>query len=510
MVQRNRLPAWSLAALLALPGCATVDPRPDYDRAARHVVEATGQHSIYRPGEQDRVDQKVEELLADGISAAEAVQICLLNNPSLQAEFLSVGMARADLVQSGLLSNPWLGLSLRLPAGGGLAALEGGIAQNIADLWQLPARKRAAQRHLDRAILELANTAAALAADTKVAYFEAVGAQQLHQTELENLAVARELLELAQTRQAAGAGTELDVNLSRTLVFEAELEAISSRLALAESRRSLAKLLGITDPADELVLLDPLPPAPSRRPDSTRLLELARQWRLDMQAARQAVSAAEAALQEQYRSIFPTVKLGLDLERGERGRAQGRHLLADTARASIANGRLTAPDIEPRSARDVHTDFTIGPSIGLELPIFDQNQAQIAKAKYAYRQALKTFDALDRALTQEVHGALDRAATAWELVHLYETRSIPLAKRNLELSRESYQAGKAPFLSVLEAQRFFLDSRSKYTEALQTAAATIPGLERTVGRPFDELVEAAARQPTAGAATSQPSEGEEP
>ncbi len=510
MAQRPRLFAWSLPAFLALSGCATVNPRPDYERVAKHVAEATGQHSIYRPGDEDLADQKVEELRADGISAEEAVQICLLNNPSLQAEFLNVGMARADLVQSGLLSNPSLGVSLRLPAGGGLAALEGGIAQNIADLWQIPVRKRAAQRELDRAILELAGKAADLATDTKVAYFDAVAAQQLHETALENLDVAGELLELAQTRQGAGAGTELDVNLSRSLVLDAELEAASSRLAAAESRRSLAKLLGATDDADKLVLLDPLPPPPSRRPDLAQLLELAKQWRLDMKAARQAVSAAEAALKEQLRAIIPSVELGVEVERGERERAEGRDLLADTARASIAGGQLTAPDIEPRSARDVDTDFSIGPSIGLEIPIFDQNQAQIAKAKYAYEQARKTLDALDRAVTQEVYSALDRAATAWELAWLYETRSIPLAERNLELSRESYQAGKVSFLSVLEAQRFFLESRSKYVKALQTAAGTIPDLERTIGRPFEELVAAASGVPTTDAATSQPSEGEQP
>ena len=116
--------------------------------------------------------------------------------------------------------------------------------------------------------------------------------------------------------------------------------------------------------------------------------------------------------------------------------------------------------------------------------------------------------ALDRAVTQEVRGALDRAATAWELEQLYRTRSIPLAERNLDLSRKSYQAGKVSFLEVLGAQQFFLESRSKYIEAHQRAAATIPDLERTVGRPFETLVEAAGPAPATGAATGQPSEGE--
>jgi len=62
MAQRPRLFAWSLPAFLALSGCATVNPRPDYARVAKHVAEATGQHSIYQPGDEDLADQKVEEL----------------------------------------------------------------------------------------------------------------------------------------------------------------------------------------------------------------------------------------------------------------------------------------------------------------------------------------------------------------------------------------------------------------------------------------------------------------
>ena len=143
----------------AVAGCATVEPRVDYEQAAARIAEATGEDNVYQPGFDDVVAGKVEDLLADGITADEAVQVCLLSNPGLQAAFLNIGMARADLVQSGLLSNPTLGMSLRLPSGGGLANLEAGIAQNIADLWQLPIRKQAARQALDRTILELAQFA---------------------------------------------------------------------------------------------------------------------------------------------------------------------------------------------------------------------------------------------------------------------------------------------------------------------------------------------------------------
>ncbi|MHC4064178.1 MAG: TolC family protein [Planctomycetota bacterium] len=508
MIRGNALvcPWWF--AIVGLAGCATVDPQYDYQRTGQYVAEATGQAQVYQPDNDALVEGLVEKLLADGITSQEAAQICLLNSPTLQAAFMNVGLARADVVQSGLLSNPSLGIALQLPAGGGLANLEGGLAQNIADLWQIPVRKRAAERSLDQAILGLARQAADLAADTKVAYYEAVGADESLRISQENLVVAQNLLELALTRQQVGAANELDVNLSRSLALDAELEVEAARLAAADARRRLATLLGLTTDAGDLALLDPLPEVPPEAPAAPRLLELARASRLDLRSAQQAVYAAEARLQEEYRRVFPIIELGVALERGERGRSDGgRDLLADTARASIANGGLTAPEIQPRSERRQHTDFIIGPSLDLELPIFDQNQAQIAKAQYAYEQASKMLEALDRAVTQEVRSAVDRTLTASKLVRMYQNRSIPLAQSNLDLSREAYRAGRASFLSVLEAQRFFLETRNEYVGAAQTAATAILELERTIGLPFPKLV----REVDADAATDTgPAEETEP
>ena len=488
MTRRSGLLGLSLGVLPVLAGCATVNPQIDYQHAAEQVTQATGQEVVYRPDNDDLVAEKIESLLADGITVDEAVRISLLNNRQLQAAFMDLGMARADVVQSGLLSNPTLGVSLRLPAGGGLANLEAGLAQNIADLWQIPVRKRAAERALDRTILEVARRAADLAFDTEVAYYVALGADRFHAISEENLGIARELLDMALKRQMAGAANELEVNLSRSLVVSAELAVESARLAAADARRALATLLSVTDDADGFVLTDPLPESPAERLDAERLIRIAREYRLDIRAAQQALAVANERLRLERRRVFPSVAVGVALERGERSRSRGSDLLAETARASLAGGALSLPEFGARSKPGPDSAFIIGPSLDLELPVFDQNQARIAKATFAVRRALKTFDALDRSVVQEVRAAVDRARTAWNLARIYRDRSIPLARDNLDLSRKSYTAGRASFLAVLEAQRFFLDSRSRYVEALTAAATTLPELARTVGLPVETIL----------------------
>jgi len=501
--------------LLVLPaticGCATVDPQLDYERAGQHVAAATGRDHLYQPGFEEVARELVEGLLKDGITADEAVQVCLLNNATLQASLMDIGMARADVVQAGLLSNPSLGIAVQFPSGGGLASLEGGLAQNIAELWQIPVRKRTAERSLDQTILDLARQAAGLAVDAKVAYYEAVGADALHTISQENLAVARNLLDLALTRQQVGAANELDVNLSRSIALDAELDVEETRFAASIARRTLAVLLGVTVDAEALVLLDSFPDDPPTIPDADRLLDVARRWRLDIRSAEQAVHAAEARWREERRRVFPKLDIGLAMERGERARSDGgRDVLADTARASIANGGLAAPGIQPRSERRRHTDFKIGPEFKLELPIFDQNQAGIAKAHYACQQACKTLEALDRTVAHEVRGAVDRASTAWKLARIYRQRSIPLAQSNLDLSREAYAAGKVSFLSVLEAQRFFLETRKGHVAAVRIAATAIPELERTIGLPFTRFADEIGGEAMRGEGLEQSNNGEGP
>jgi len=474
--------------LLFMGACATVEPRADYSSAVAHVRAATGVRDVYTP-ERNDIEAAVERLLEGGITADEAVQVCLLNNPRLQAAFLEIGVARADFVQSGLFSNPFVGVSARFPDGGGLANIEASVAHNIAEVWQIPLRKQAARRVLEKTVLRIARDASVLASECGAAYYDAVGAGERLAIARENLTIAQSVLDMAVTRQKAGAANELDVNLSRSLALDAELAVESARLASSDGRRRLARLLGVEANAEELQLVDPLPQAPSDVPDPGALVSAAKDWRLDVRSARQALEEAEWQLKVQRKLVFPTVELGLAFEREERRSEGGRHIAADTARASIANGGLTAPDIEPRSARRAGDgqNTLIGPSLGFELPIFDQNQAQIAKARYVYEQSAKTLEALERAVTQEVRGRVDHAVTAWRVAAMYRDKSVPLAESNLELSRQAYEAGQTSFLSVLEAQRFFLDSRSGYIEAARAAAVAIPELERAVGLPFQIL-----------------------
>jgi outer membrane protein TolC len=62
----------------------------------------------------------------------------------------------------------------------------------------------------------------------------------------------------------------------------------------------------------------------------------------------------------------------------------------------------------------------------------------------------------------------------------------------MELSRDSYRAGKTSVLSVLEAQRSLLAARLGRARAMESAATAIPELERVVGLPMGVILERTA------------------
>jgi cobalt-zinc-cadmium efflux system outer membrane protein len=129
----------------------------------------------------------------------------------------------------------------------------------------------------------------------------------------------------------------------------------------------------------------------------------------------------------------------------------------------------------------------LGPVFGLELPLWDQNQAQVAKAQRLLQQSIQLRDALLIDVAQDIYSRLARARTAAENARFYRDEQLPAAERSAQLSRDAYRAGRLPFLSVLEAERNLLTARSGYLAALEGAAlatlATLPSSAAAATQP---------------------------
>ena len=134
--------------------------------------------------------------------------------------------------------------------------------------------------------------------------------------------------------------------------------------------------LSLALPPDALELTETLPEPPQWDVPDDTLLRLAAEHRLDIRAAESATQAARARVKEEQLKLFPTLELGVSFEREEQRPAEGRNILADSVRSSIAEG---APRVDIAPKEKQSTDTLLGPSLGMELPIFNQNQGGIAR-----------------------------------------------------------------------------------------------------------------------------------
>jgi len=484
---------------MTIAGCAHIDPRPDYTRVRELIRGSTAYEAAYDPTEPALSSAELEAIVGDGVTLDEAVRVALVNNRKLQAAFLEIGVARADWVQSGLLSNPTLGLGILLPEGGGLANFALDLSQNIVDLWQIPIRRDIAANRIEEAVLRIARTAGELVAEVKRAYWRAVAADALAETAAENLELLRKSHDTVRAQQEAGAASLLDVNLARGEMLRAELAQREARLAAANARRELGRLLSLSSTPDTLRLTDPLPAPQTRASEPDALIELAREKRLDLRSMAQAADAAEQEIRLEYARVFPEISVGFGLEQNERRAQPGRHVAADFARASIAAGAPTVPDIESRTqrreARDQQIDWKLGPTLTMTLPLFDQNQAQIAQALYRHDQALRLHEDLYLNIAHDIRILFDRAATAQRNLTFYRDELLPQVQQNLDFATASFQAGQSPILALLEAQRALLDARRGYLDVWSAAAIATADLEQTVGAPLGQSNDANS-QPT--------------
>ena len=514
-ISQNLARSAAVLLLAGIAGCASVKPGKDYEQATALIGERTGAADVYDPATAAEIRSKLDSLLADGLTVDEAVAAALLNNHGFQSLFLEIGVSRADLVQSKLLTNPTLSLSARFPEGGGRSNLSFGIGQEIVDLWQIPVRKKVAQAELDRTIHHVVQTATELAAQVKSAYYRVAVAQKTAEIRDENLRLVNHSLELAQHRFDAGEATILDVNLVKTNALDVQSQSIAATRDARTSQIALARLLGLSTPLTTLDLTDPLPSPGVSVDDDGALVERAFAARLDIRAAAAELDKAEYEVKRQKRAIVPSVNLGIDGERPDRraprslkplppdppigsiSRPTASQTLQDyvvqqvkTQRSSLQSMGQSTKDLllqqlDEKRARDLEkrqaVDLLLGPSLQVTLPIWDQNQAQIAKAQFQLQQKQKDFEELLASVVEDVRTSAETLRSTQELIQLSTNETLPLAKQNVETAQRVYEAGEESILALIIAQSTLLAQREAQVAFLGDYAMAAAELERASG-----------------------------
>lgn len=395
------------------------------------------------------------------LTAEDAVELALRQNPRLTAAAREILAARRGVSSARALVNPSLTFTPGITSAGG-SDEELLLTQPLELNGTRAARTGVARAQLRRTQAEAVVELRDLVFQTRNAYYELARTQELRSLAQEVLRTAEEFNRGVRRQAEEGLRPEID-----PVQTEIEVNRARQQLTLAESQVTAAQaalntLMGRApiEPVSALPLLtaasDPAapdsnasPPAAGTTPDRDQAIQQALTARAEI--------TADSALREAF------------LQEARLARAQGRPDLAPQFRA----GSVT---------RGFHDS---GLGLGITLPLFDygSRRNRIRQAEAAAGAQAARIQATQNQVRQEVTQALARLEAADVVARQYRQGVLSQARRLLEGSLRGLQLGApgASILTVLEAQRTFRGVVTEYTSALANYAQARAELERATG-----------------------------
>ena len=432
-----------------IAGCASTNPQAAFDDVDKTVNTRIGE-SVQWPrndSTNNEIAMVIEPLLKTNLTASVAVTIALLNNHSLQAEFEEIGISQADVAQASRLKNIEIAGSWRFPDRPPSAAdIEYSAAGNLLDLLTMPAKKKMAARNLEQTKLRVANKVLQLAADTQTAFYDLQAQTELVDRLNTILEINAAASDLAQRQFDAGNINELELHNQQAPSIQSQLNLMKAKAEVQAGREHLNRLLGLSGDQINWQIVNELPSLPENELPLENLESLAVSQRLDVAASRSQAEAIAAALRLKQRTRFiPGATIGVDTERTPDGQ------------------RVT------------------GPTLALEIPIFDQGQPAIAKLAAEFQQAKENYAAKEINVRSEVREARAALLATREAVEYSQKNLLPLRKQILGETLLHYNAMQKNSYDLLAAKDREQNAEQVNVEALRDYWLARVELERAVG-----------------------------
>ena len=444
---RSALPVVA-AGLLA--GCASVNPQPAFVDVQRKVTERTGQEArwISSAQEADDATGMVRGLLTQELTADRAAQVALVNNRSLQATLTEIGVSQAEFAQATRVSNPDFHSFVRFPDRPPDGTnVELSLFQDFLDILVQPLRKKLGAAQLEQTKLRVGDEMLRLMAETKAAYYTLVARRQL----VSRLELIRELgqtaAEFARKQQEAGNINDLERLNHDAAYNQSKVEVALAQVEVRRDRERLNRLMGLWGADTDWKAEARLPEIPGQEIPFERLESLAVRQRLDLDAARWGVDLVGRALALKKKTrFFPIgIQVGIQREKGTDGQ------------------RVT------------------GPSLELQLPIFDTGKAQVALLEAEYLRAQRQLEALAVNARSEVREARDSMIAARDLAGYYGTVLLPQRFAILEQTQRHYNMMFKGAYDLLLAKQAEAQAERARIEAWRDYWIARTELERALG-----------------------------
>ncbi|MEC9368887.1 MAG: TolC family protein [Pseudomonadota bacterium] len=429
--QHKRCVVSCLALALMLSGCASTSPEPLFHDVAYTVEKRSGNRIAWQAGPytDPAADAVIRGLLSKPLTARAAVQVALLNNRELQANYAELGIAQAALVQAKTPPNPVLDGAITFPEDGG-TNLAFGLAMNVIQVLYIPLKARVAESQIEEAKLKVASEVLGVATRTHLAFIDYQASQQTIELLTQVIESTRASVTAAKALREAGNTTALEFESQSAQLTEAKLELAAAETRSVEARERLNLLLGLHGAQTRWTAPGRLPDPPGRDINLQQAERRAIKANLELASARQGlITLARKYRLEKANAIVPDLEAGGEWERDD-GEKEG------------------------------------GPIFEVQLPIFDRGRARKAAAQMEIIRARDNYTALAVRIRSAARLAVASLQNSRAAATYYRETVIPQSARLLDETLKEYNAMQRGVFNLIQAKERQIRAGERYVEAL--------------------------------------------
>jgi outer membrane protein, heavy metal efflux system len=391
------------------------------------------------------------------IDLEQAIQIAIAHNHALKAARTQIEQSQAQEITAAIRPNPVFSadysfIPIFSPSYFGVPVsvnplppeFDAGVAYTIERGHKRQARIQAARDQTVVTRSQVSDNERTLTFNVAQQFVNALVAKSTLEFTLKDLASFEQTVSISEERYKAGDISENDFLRIKLQLLQFQTDVSAAQLSFVQALASLRSFLGYESVPEGYDIVGDLIYTPLHV-NLQDLQAVALGLRPDFLAAQQSVTAA----QSQY----------------QLARANGKRDLTLSFTYNHTTGLNTA---------------SFGGNI--EIAIFDKNQGEIARTRYAITQAEESRSATEDTVMTDVRTAYEATRSDGHVVELYESGYLKAAQESREISEFAYQKGAASLLDFLDAERSYRATQLAYRQALGTYMLDVEQLREAVGR----------------------------
>jgi outer membrane protein, heavy metal efflux system len=386
------------------------------------------------------------------VTLDQVIAMALQHNHSLQAARTTILQNQAQEITANLRPNPvLLGDAQFLPFQPGDLTGEylDSSAQFDVGVSYLFERGMKRQHRLQAAKDQTAVTTAQVADNERTLTFNVASqfiAAVLAQANLDfaetGLTSFQRTVEISEASHTAGAMSDGDLLKIKLQLLQFQTDVSAARLARVQALASLRQLVGYESVPENYQVVGDLQYQPITQGEDD-LKAMAIRQRPDLRAAQLGVTAAQSQL----------------------SLAQANGKKDVTAQVNYTH---------------VAAQSTASLFASIQLPIFDRNQGEIARTRYAITQSQELSSEQSSLVLTDVANSYEALRTDDQVVQIYQSGYLKQAQDSLDISRYAYQRGAGTLLDFLDAERSYRAIEFAYRQALASYMVALEQLRQSV------------------------------